>query len=132
LVQTTDWRAKQHKLGRRLQSALASVFSSLNLETVHLRGMVIGSSCQLLSLFSEAAALKELSLSRLYFTEEQWAERDLWPESQLWRPKLRSLLVNDFHNDSDPFCHYVAKPQFDLTRISTLTVVTRFPEGMNI
>ncbi|KAJ7306771.1 hypothetical protein DFH08DRAFT_1088834 [Mycena albidolilacea] len=108
-----DWFRRQtgernsinwNRMEWRLQSALASVFSSPNLEGVHLRGM---------------------RSSGLSATSGQNRS------SGAQRLKLRSLLVNDFHSDSDPFCHYLAKPQFDLTRVGTLTVVTRLPEGMN-
>ncbi|KAJ7306749.1 hypothetical protein DFH08DRAFT_1088818 [Mycena albidolilacea] len=115
-----------NKMDQHLQSALADVFSSPRLEAVHLRGLVLESPSQLLLLFAEATALKEMSLSRLYFTQ---AEYEPWPELQLWHPKLRSLLVNDFR--SDPFCHYLTNPRFDLSRVSTLTVGTRSVERMS-
>ncbi|KAJ7868596.1 hypothetical protein B0H14DRAFT_3132634 [Mycena olivaceomarginata] len=105
-----------------LQSALANVFSSLRLEAVHLRDLVLESPCHLLSLFSEATALKEMSLSRLYFTQ---AEHEPWPESQLWRPKLRSLLLNASSSD---LCQYLVNPQIDLTHVRTLKLATRSPE----
>ncbi|KAF8217640.1 hypothetical protein K438DRAFT_5912 [Mycena galopus ATCC 62051] len=80
------------KMERPLKSALTSVFSSPRLEAVHIRGIVIESPVQLLSLFSEATGLKEMSLSRLCFRQKDRSES--WPESQLWRPQLQSLLVS--------------------------------------
>jgi hypothetical protein len=115
------WSWNQH-----LQSALADVFSSPRLEAVHLRGLVLQSPSQLLSFFGEATALKEMSLSRLYFTQ---ADYEPWPELQLWHPKLRFLLVNDFRGS--PFCHYLANPRFDLSRVSALTIGTRSVERMS-
>jgi hypothetical protein len=109
------------KMEQTLKSALASVFSSPRLEAVHLRGLVLESPRQLLSLFSKATALKELSLSRLYFTQH-WSRHERWPESQLWHPKLRSLLVNDFYTGG--FSQYFVHPQIDLTSVRTLTVAT--------
>jgi hypothetical protein len=105
-----------------LKSALANVFSSPRLEAVHLRRLVLESPCHLLSLFSEAPALKEMSLSRLYFTQ---AEHEPWPESQLWCPKLRSLVLNLSSTD---FCQYLVNPQIDLTHVRTLKLATHSPE----
>ncbi|KAJ6455472.1 hypothetical protein C8R45DRAFT_944116 [Mycena sanguinolenta] len=83
------------KMERPLKSALISVFSSSRLEAVHIRGIVIESAVQLLSLFSEATGLKEMSLSHLYFRPEDRSEP--WPESQLWRSQLQSLLIHLGH-----------------------------------
>jgi hypothetical protein len=54
----------------------------------------------------------------LYFTQD---EHELWPESQLWRPKLRSLLLNTFSTD---LCQYLVNPQIDLTHVRTLRLAT--------
>ncbi|KAF7348669.1 hypothetical protein MVEN_01385500 [Mycena venus] len=123
-----DYSMDWNKMGRQLKSALAKVFSSPRLEAVHLRGMVIESPCQLLSIFSEATALKEMSLSRLYFTQ-RWDQRKLWPESQPWRPQLRSLLVADVQSDS--FCQYFVSPGIDLTHVNALTIATDSVEWRN-
>jgi hypothetical protein len=112
------------KMDQPLQSALANVFSSPRLEAVHLRGLVLESPCHLLSLFSEAAALKEMSLSRLYFTQGE-GRHEPWPESQLWHPKLRSLLLN---TPSFNLCQYLVNPQIDLTHVRTLRLATPSPE----
>jgi hypothetical protein len=112
-----------HKMGQRLTSALTNVFSSPRLEAVHLRGIVIESPYQLLSLFSEATALKEMSLSRLYFTQR--AQRDMWPESQPWRPQLRSLLIAD---NCDNFSPSLVNPRIDLTHVRSLTLAMNLPE----
>ncbi|KAJ7306743.1 hypothetical protein DFH08DRAFT_513527 [Mycena albidolilacea] len=114
-----------NKMELPLQSALANVFSSPRLEAVHLCGFVLESPCHLLSLFSKAAALKEMSLSRLYFTQRK-GRHELWPASQLWRPKLQSLLLNYF-NSAD-LCQYFVNPQIDLTHVRRLTLATVFPE----
>ncbi|KAJ7863807.1 hypothetical protein B0H14DRAFT_3862754 [Mycena olivaceomarginata] len=108
------------KMDQPLQSALANVFSSPRLEAVHLRGLVLESPCHLLSLFSEATALKEMSLSRLHFTQ---AEHEPWPESQLWCPKLRSLFLTASTASTD-FWQYLVNPQIDLTHVRTLRLVT--------
>ncbi|KAJ6470205.1 hypothetical protein C8R47DRAFT_759441 [Mycena vitilis] len=109
------------KMGRKLKSALKNVFSSPTLEAVHLRGIVIESPRELLSLFSETPSLKELSLSRLYFTQ-RGDLREAWPESQLWRPQLRSLLIAELQ--SETFSRFVVNPRIDLTRVSSLTLGT--------
>lgn len=119
-----DWTT----MGRQLKSALTNVFSSPRLEAVRLRGIVIESPCQLLSLFSEATALKEMSLSRLYFTQ-RWDQRELWPESRPWRPQLRSLLVAD--TQGDVFVRYIVNPRIDLTHVSALTISTDAAECRN-
>ncbi|KAJ7306739.1 hypothetical protein DFH08DRAFT_1088810 [Mycena albidolilacea] len=113
-----------NKMEPPLQSALANVFSSPRLEAVHLCGLVLESPCHLLSLFSEATALKKMSLSRLYFAQPQ-DRREPWPESQLWRPKLQSLLLNVFSTD---LCQYLVNPQIDLTHVRTLRLATPSPE----
>jgi hypothetical protein len=48
-----DWNS----LGRILNSALATAFSSPTLESVHLRGIVVDSPAQLFSLISEATSI---------------------------------------------------------------------------
>ncbi|KAJ7450848.1 hypothetical protein FB451DRAFT_716663 [Mycena latifolia] len=110
-----------NKLGRTLKSALSDTFSSPRLESVHLRGIVVESPRQLLSLFSEASALRDMSLSRIYFTQ-RWDQLDPWPESQPWRPQLQSLLISDAFGDT--FCRYLLNPRIDLTRVTSLTLVT--------
>ncbi|KAJ7669481.1 hypothetical protein DFH06DRAFT_185203 [Mycena polygramma] len=110
-----------NKMGRKLKSALRDVFSSPKLEAVHLRGIVIESPRELLSLFSETSSLKELSLSRLYFTQ-RWDQRDAWPESQMWRPQLRSLLIAKLQ--SETFSRFMLNSRIDLTRVSSLTLST--------
>ncbi|KAJ7306753.1 hypothetical protein DFH08DRAFT_513675 [Mycena albidolilacea] len=120
-----EYAVNWNKLDQHLQSALAGVFSSPRLEAVHLRGVVLESPCQLLSLFSEATALKEMSLSRLYFTQQE-----PWPESRIWRPTLRSLLLNDIHADS--FSQYLLNPRIDLASIGTLALTTYSDQWENI
>ncbi|KAJ6569863.1 hypothetical protein DFH09DRAFT_1362997 [Mycena vulgaris] len=112
-----------NKLDRTLKSALAEVFSSPNLEAVQLRGIVVESPCQLLSLFSEATSLKGLSLSRVHFTQ-QWNEFKPWPDSDPWRPQLRSLLVSD--SSGDNFSPYLSNPRIDLARVKSLCAVTEW------
>ncbi|KAJ6456050.1 hypothetical protein C8R45DRAFT_580400 [Mycena sanguinolenta] len=112
-----DW----NHLGWSLKSALAAIFSSPNLESVCLRGIVVQSPVQLLSLFSEATSLKKLSISRAYFTQQQSHSGHIpWEDSELWRPQLQSLLVSDPH-----LCRYLLDPRIDLTRITSLTIATR-------
>ncbi|KAJ7646510.1 hypothetical protein FB45DRAFT_1018831 [Roridomyces roridus] len=68
-----DFSMKWSTLGRSLKSALTD---------------------DLLSLFSDATALKCLSLSRVYFErdfEQPWQPREAWPEAQPWRPQLTLL-----------------------------------------
>ncbi|KAJ7506982.1 hypothetical protein B0H11DRAFT_1969705 [Mycena galericulata] len=116
-----DFSMNWNKLGRTLKAALVAVFSSPTLESVHLRGIVIDSPFRLLSLFSEATSLKEMSISRVYFTQH-WDRRDSWPESKPWHPRLRSLLVSDVFSHS--LCRYFLNPNIDLTRIASLTVAS--------
>ncbi|KAJ7868636.1 hypothetical protein B0H14DRAFT_2729862, partial [Mycena olivaceomarginata] len=107
LAQTrAEFSRSWSKMDQPLQSALANVFSSPRLEAVHL-----------------PTALKEMSLSHLYFTQTEWHEP--WPESQLWRPKLRFLLLNASSFD---LCQYLVNPQIDLTHVRTLRLATRWPE----
>ncbi|KAF7370245.1 hypothetical protein MSAN_00655400 [Mycena sanguinolenta] len=74
-----------NQLERSLKSALVAVFSSPKLESAYLQGIVIESSAQLLALFSKATSLKELSISRVHFTQEE-DERIPWPESHPLAP----------------------------------------------
>ncbi|KAF8194361.1 hypothetical protein K438DRAFT_1827846 [Mycena galopus ATCC 62051] len=120
-----DFSMNWTRLGRVLKSALAAVFSSPRLESVHLRGIVVQSPAQLLSLFSEATSLKHMSISRVYFTQ-QWNQRDSWPETQPWRPQLRSLLVSDILGDL--LCRHFLHPRIDLTRVTSLTIATENDE----
>ncbi|KAJ7766356.1 hypothetical protein DFH07DRAFT_352284 [Mycena maculata] len=110
-----------NKMGPALKSALAAVFSSPLLESVHLRGIVVESPAQLFSFFSEATSLKEMSLSRVYFNQ-RWDARDAWPESRLWCPRLRSLLISDVGGDS--LCRYLLNPRIDLAHLASVTVAT--------
>ncbi|KAJ7863832.1 hypothetical protein B0H14DRAFT_3443937 [Mycena olivaceomarginata] len=118
-----------NKMEPPLQSALANVFSSPRLEAVHLCGLVLESPCHLLSLFSEAAALKEMSLSRVFFAQ-RGSRHEPWPGSQLWRPKLRSLFLNSLGTNTD-LSRYLVNPQIDLTHVRTLTLSTAYPERRN-
>ncbi|KAJ7863806.1 hypothetical protein B0H14DRAFT_3862753 [Mycena olivaceomarginata] len=138
IIETGDvnnWTARQfgrswNKMEPPLQSALANVFSSPRLEAVHLCGLVLQSPCHLLSLFSEATALKEMSLSHLYFTEEP-DRHELWPASQLWRPKLRFFLLNSFSSTvSADLCQYFVNPQIDLSHVRTLRLATAWKKIM--
>ncbi|KAF7370229.1 hypothetical protein MSAN_00653700 [Mycena sanguinolenta] len=113
-----------NQLGRSLKSSLGAVFSSPKLEAACLRGIVAESPAQLLSLFSEATSLKELSISRVHFT--QGLNPTPWPESQPWHPQLQSLLVSDV--DSDNLCRYLLHPRIDLGHIRSLTIATEINE----
>ncbi|KAJ6569841.1 hypothetical protein DFH09DRAFT_1362987 [Mycena vulgaris] len=112
-----------NKMGRALKSALADVFSSPNLESVQLRGIVVESPFQLLSLFSKATSLKGLSLSRVHFTQ-QWDELKPWPDSDPWRPQLRSLLVSD--SSGETFSPCLLNPRIDLAHVKSLCAVTEW------
>ncbi|KAJ6588074.1 hypothetical protein B0H19DRAFT_1366790 [Mycena capillaripes] len=105
----------------QLKTTLADVFSSPRLQSVHLRGMTFESPYQLLSLFSDATSLTNMSLSRLYFTQS--ADLNLWPESRPWRPQLRSLLLSDAGGVS--ISSYLVNPCFDLTHVRSLTAATK-------
>ncbi|KAJ7753886.1 hypothetical protein B0H14DRAFT_3896546 [Mycena olivaceomarginata] len=115
---TMDW----NRLGRPLRSALAAIFSSPRLESVHLRGIRVESPFQLLSLFSGATSLEEMSLSRVYLRQ-----RVGWPKSSPWHPRLRSLLLSDVRGH--PFYRYLLNPQIDLSHVNSLTVTSdsQFP-----
>ncbi|KAJ7832848.1 hypothetical protein B0H14DRAFT_2802210 [Mycena olivaceomarginata] len=108
---TMNW----NRLGRQLKSALADVFSSTTLQSVHLRGIVLEPPRQLLSFFSEASSLQELALSRVHFEKA-----DPWPASKPWRPRLRSLLVFDMGS----LCQHLINPSIDLHHLSLLTIIT--------
>ncbi|KAF7342505.1 hypothetical protein MVEN_01840400 [Mycena venus] len=114
-------------MARQLKSALTNVFSSPRLEAVHLRGIALESPRQLLSLFSEATALNQLSLSQVDFSQQDQPEP--WPESQPWRPRLRSLLVADLRYESDPFIRYLVHPQIDLSAVKSLTIAAESKES---
>jgi hypothetical protein len=111
---TMNW----NRLGRQLKSALADVFSSTTLQSVHLRGIVLESPRQLLSFFSEASSLQELALSRVHFEKA-----DPWPASKPWHPQLRSLLVSDMGNIHS-LCQHLINPSIDLDHVSSLTITT--------
>ncbi|KAJ7111342.1 hypothetical protein C8R44DRAFT_883155 [Mycena epipterygia] len=96
-----------------------------NTLSVHLRGIVVQSPYWLLSLFSKATFLKELSLSHVWFTQPH-DEHKPWPQSQPWRPQLQSILVADTIGHS--FCGCMLNPQIDLTRLRSLTLVTKTRE----
>ncbi|KAJ6588098.1 hypothetical protein B0H19DRAFT_1097971 [Mycena capillaripes] len=129
LVENSTWDGNSqgrfsmawNKLGRQLRSTLVDAFSSSKLESVHLRGIVVESPRQLLSLFSEATSLKEMSLSRVYFTMGPHLH-DPWPESHPWRPKLRSLLLSELSSDS--FGQHLINPCIDLTQVRSLALET--------
>jgi hypothetical protein len=104
-----------NRLGRQLKSALADLFSSTTLQSVHLRGIVLESPRQLLSFFSDASSLQELALSRVHFEKA-----DPWPASKPWRPRLRSLLVFDMGS----LCQHLINPSIDLDHLSLLTIIT--------
>ncbi|KAF7370256.1 hypothetical protein MSAN_00656700 [Mycena sanguinolenta] len=116
-----DW----NQLGRSLKSALAAVFSSPKLESVRLRGIIVESPSQLLSLFSEARSLKEMSISRVRFT--QGLNPTPWPESKPWHPRLQTLLVSEINSRS--LCRYLLHPRIDLSHITSLTIATSSPES---
>ncbi|KAJ7178248.1 hypothetical protein C8R46DRAFT_1329365 [Mycena filopes] len=115
-----------NQLPRQLKSALTDVFSSPRLEAVHLRGIIVESPYQLLALFSEASALKELSLSRVYFTSRE-TQLAAWPDSRPWRPLLTSLLISD--ESSPPFVRYLISPRINLAAIRSLTLSTHAVES---
>ncbi|KAF7357378.1 hypothetical protein MSAN_01333800 [Mycena sanguinolenta] len=114
-----------NRLGRSLKAALTAVFSSPKLKSVRLRGIVVESPAQLLSLFSEATSLREMSIARVRFTQ-RWNELTPWPDFQPWHPQLQSLLVSEV--DSDHFCRYFLHPRIDLTHIKSLTIATELNE----
>ncbi|KAF7357381.1 hypothetical protein MSAN_01334100 [Mycena sanguinolenta] len=114
-----------NRLGRSLKAALTAVFSSPKLESVRLRGIVVESPAQLLSLFSEATSLKEMSIARVRFTQ-RWNSLTPWPDSQPWHPQLQSLLVSEV--DSDDLCPYILHPRINLTHIRSLTIATDLKE----
>ncbi|KAJ7620426.1 hypothetical protein FB45DRAFT_1006951 [Roridomyces roridus] len=86
-----DW----NNFHQPLKSALASVFSSPALESVTLRGFVINSPVEFLSIFSEAASLKALAISGVYF-EPPFQKHGTWPNTQLWRPSLPPFMCRTF------------------------------------
>ncbi|KAJ7349968.1 hypothetical protein DFH08DRAFT_126336 [Mycena albidolilacea] len=111
---TMNW----NRLGRQLKSALADVFSSTTLQSVHLRGIVLESPRQLFSFFSEASSLQELALSRVHFERA-----DPWLVSKPWGPQLRSLLVSDMRSIHS-LCQHLINPSIDLDHVSSLTITT--------
>ncbi|KAJ7306790.1 hypothetical protein DFH08DRAFT_1054124 [Mycena albidolilacea] len=125
VIQTCiEFSRSWNKMELPLQSTLANMFLSPRLEAVHLHGLVLESPCHLLLLFSEVVALEEMLLSCLYFTQGE-GRHEPWPESQLWRPRLQSLLLNVFSTD---FCQYLANPHINLTHVRTLTLETPLPK----
>ncbi|KAJ7628789.1 hypothetical protein FB45DRAFT_1059482 [Roridomyces roridus] len=116
-----DFSMKWSTLGRSLKSALTDVFSSPRLESALLRGIVVHSPKDLLSLFSDATALKSLSLSRVYF-EQGWQAHQAWPEAQPWRPQLSSLLLSEI--EGDMITRYFINPRIDLSQIISFTAAS--------
>ncbi|KAJ6487164.1 hypothetical protein C8R47DRAFT_1216365 [Mycena vitilis] len=80
----------------------------------------------LMDVFSETTSLKELAFSRIYFTNTV-KDRQPWPGWLHWRPQLRTLLVLEMRTNK--FCHYIANPQVDLTRVNSLTLRTDLMSG---
>ncbi|KAF7366884.1 hypothetical protein MSAN_00947100 [Mycena sanguinolenta] len=115
-----------------LYTALTATFRSPRLKAIHLRGMIVDSPAQLLSLFRDAASLTELSLSRVRFTKIPPHTTSLWPDldARPWRPRLRTLLVSDLR--SGPLCEYLSAPGIDLGGVKVLTVATFRPQSRNI
>ncbi|KAJ7209217.1 hypothetical protein GGX14DRAFT_453308 [Mycena pura] len=116
----TELSLKWNKLGRKLKAALEDVFSSPTLESVHLRGIVVESPRQLLSLFSKGISIKDISLSRVYLHGPK--ARIPWPESEPWSPQLRSILLSDILNK--PLLRYFVNPQIDLSHVESLTLAS--------
>ncbi|KAJ7178217.1 hypothetical protein C8R46DRAFT_1076136 [Mycena filopes] len=117
-----EFSMKWNGLPRQLKSALTDLFSSPRLEAVHLRGLVIKSPNQLLALFSEASALKDLSLSRIFFTTRR-DKLTTWPDSRPWRPQLTSLLISD-EPENESLVRYFTSPQIHLGTIKVLALPT--------
>ncbi|KAJ7607588.1 hypothetical protein FB45DRAFT_948013, partial [Roridomyces roridus] len=111
---TMNW----DKFGRSLKSALTVILSSPHLESVHIRGLLIHSPKELLSLFSEATSLKSLTLGRVFFAQEG-SKHEPWPESKPWRPRLESLSMSSICGQ--PFCLYLVNPAINLSRVTSLT-----------
>ncbi|KAJ7633248.1 hypothetical protein FB45DRAFT_866664 [Roridomyces roridus] len=111
------------RLAPPLKSALTTVFSSYTLESVHLRGLVVQSPRELLSLFSDTVSLKSLSISRIFF-DPAWAERNSWPEEQPWKPRLRTLLICDFYSQEEIISRFL-NPRIDLSHLTSLTIAAK-------
>ncbi|KAJ7646506.1 hypothetical protein FB45DRAFT_1018823 [Roridomyces roridus] len=87
-------RGLQHEVEHTGPLPQIRAYPTSFLANAQLRGIVIHSPKDLLSLFSDATALKCLSLSRVYFErdfEQPWQPREAWPEAQPWRPQLTLL-----------------------------------------
>ncbi|KAJ7608177.1 hypothetical protein FB45DRAFT_1067564 [Roridomyces roridus] len=111
------------RLAPPLKSALTAVFSSYTLESVHLRGLVVRSPRELLSLFSDSVSLKSLPISRIFF-DPAWAERNSWPEEQPWKPRLRTLLICDFYSQEEIISRFL-NPRIDLSHLTSLTIAAK-------
>ncbi|KAJ7628444.1 hypothetical protein FB45DRAFT_918306 [Roridomyces roridus] len=108
---TIDWA----QVNQSLKSALAAIFSSPDLESVRIRGLVIQSPTELLSLFQEATRLKSFAVSCVQYTLLHLP----WPDSRPWRPQLTSLLISEA---TLTLCPYFLNPPFDLSRVTSLTI----------
>ncbi|KAJ7608397.1 hypothetical protein FB45DRAFT_1067490 [Roridomyces roridus] len=108
-----------NNLHQPLKSVLASVFSSPALESATLRGLTISSLVDLLSLFSEAASLKALAISCVFFPT-RWEEQDTWPDTRPWQPRLTSLDVSE--TSGGPLCSHFLKSRMDLSRVKSLAM----------
>ncbi|KAJ7641804.1 hypothetical protein FB45DRAFT_901049 [Roridomyces roridus] len=118
---TMDWS----KIPRTLRLALTTVFASPSLESAEFQGFKISSPQELMLLFSKAASLKSLSISRVHL--QSLDEATSWPESQRWEPKLTSLFLSDMWADS--FGHLFLDSRIDLSRVSSLRVASRTSPG---
>ncbi|KAF7327077.1 hypothetical protein MKEN_00283400 [Mycena kentingensis (nom. inval.)] len=109
-----EWDA----LEEALRVALLAQFASSTMERVHLRGIVMQSPNQLFELFRNSVALKHLAISRVYFT----VSRRWWVPTEVWAPKLRSLLVSDLY--SNAFVDRFTDGTVDLRQLTSLTLAT--------
>ncbi|KAJ7628435.1 hypothetical protein FB45DRAFT_1028527 [Roridomyces roridus] len=100
---TIDWV----QMNQPLKSALAAVFSSPVLESVRIRGLVIQSPAELLSLFSEASRLKS-SPGQIQGHR---------------RPQLTSLLIAEQSVGAFTLWPHFLNPRINLSRVTSLTIV---------
>ncbi|KAJ7608347.1 hypothetical protein FB45DRAFT_1129541 [Roridomyces roridus] len=103
-----------------LRSALATIFASPSLESAELRGLRISSPPKLMSLFSEAASLKSLSISRVRL--QSLDDPTSWPASGPWKPQLANLFISALRGDH--FCEIFLDPRVDLSQVTSLHVAS--------
>ncbi|KAJ7666006.1 hypothetical protein DFH06DRAFT_1185618, partial [Mycena polygramma] len=113
-----DW----DRLHRQLKASLQAVFSSPRIEAIQLHGILMLSApqeCALFHIFANChSSLQQLAFS---YTIAKYFERSL-VIPPVWRPKLRSLVIDAAHENVVDILDGLSSPAMDYSRLRTLTL----------